>query len=158
MEDVQAAPDFPMLTDTQLHELTPGVFQLKQAKSYTNEHIAENGIYEILISIQIHGLLKVKIQTRHSNTKVYNALVQYNDRTVLEWCCQCPYGNVTIGTCRHIASILWNLGLACHDTSKMKQISSKCSKFLKDTSSILLNDDDKSDDGDDEDDEDEVDS
>ncbi|CAF2061545.1 unnamed protein product [Rotaria magnacalcarata] len=149
-----AAPNFPTLTQEQLQELTLGIFQIKQAISYANEHINEDGSYEIMISTQTNGFLKAKIQSRHSNKKLYHAIVQYNNRTVLEWCCQCPYGNVTIGTCSHVASILWYLGLARHDTSKLKQLSSNYVEVFKDASPMLLADDDGDDEDNDDDDED----
>ncbi|CAF1143881.1 unnamed protein product, partial [Didymodactylos carnosus] len=36
-------PDFPKLTEDNLREITLGVFQLKQARSYTIEHITDDG-------------------------------------------------------------------------------------------------------------------
>lgn len=156
MEVSKVAPDFPVLTQSQLQDLLLGVFQLKQAKSYANEHINDDGAYEILVSTEISGLLRAKIQSRHSNRKKYNAIVQYNNRTILAWCCQCPYGNVTIGTCSHVASIVWYLSLARHDSSKMNQSSNNYLDIFRDASSIDLadesNDELESDDNNDDDD------
>jgi hypothetical protein len=140
MEVNKAVPDFPILSQSQLQDLLLGIFQLKQAKSYANEHINDDGVYEILVSTETSGLLRAKIQSRHSNRKKYNAIIQYNNRTVLEWCCQCPYGNVTIGTCSHVASILWYLSLARYDKSKMNQLSSNYLDIFRDASSTDLTD------------------
>ncbi len=49
-----------MFTQSQLEELTRGIFQIKQAKSYTNEHINNDGSYDVMVSTQISGLLKAK--------------------------------------------------------------------------------------------------
>ena len=151
MKGIEAAPDFPKLSQAQLEELTLSVFQLKQAKSYTNEHINDDGCYEIMISTPTNGLLRAKIQSRHFNRKAYNAIVQYNKSTILEWCCQCPYGNVTIGCCSHVASVIWYLSLARYDYSKMKQLSGDYIEFFKDASAMLSSEDDDDDDDNDDD-------
>ena len=40
--------NFPELTEGELRDLTMRIYQLKQAKSYTDEHIDEKGSYEII--------------------------------------------------------------------------------------------------------------
>ena len=148
MEGAKAAPDFPKRLVAQLEELTLGVFQLKQAKSYTNENINDDGCYEIMISTQTNGLLRAKIPSRHFNRKAYNAIVQYNNHTILEWCCQCPYGNITIGYCSHVVSNIWYLSLARCDYLKMKQLSGDYIEVFKDASAMLSSEDDDDDDDD----------
>ena len=84
MEGIKAAPDIPKLWQAQLEKLTLGIFQLKQEKSYANEHINDDGCYEIITSTQTNNLLRTKIYSRHFNGKAYNAFIQNNKHTVLE--------------------------------------------------------------------------
>ena len=63
IDELQAVPNFSRLSQTQLEELTLGIFQIKQAKSYTNKHIDDDGCYEVMVSTQAKGLLKEKIQS-----------------------------------------------------------------------------------------------
>ncbi|CAF1214590.1 unnamed protein product [Didymodactylos carnosus] len=107
-----AAPDFPALSEIELQDITIGVFQIKQAKSYSTEHINEDGQYEILVSTDNSNLLRANIQSKHSNRKNYNVIVEYNRKTVTGYCCECPNGNRTVGCCSHVASIMWYLGIA----------------------------------------------
>ena len=50
MDASDALPGFPVLTEEYLRSLTFGIYQLKQAKSYSREHINEKGGYEIYVS------------------------------------------------------------------------------------------------------------
>ncbi|CAF3200987.1 unnamed protein product [Rotaria sp. Silwood2] len=120
--------DFPKLTEADLTNFTLGVFQLKQARSYSLEHIAEDGQYEIHVCKQQLNLLRAKIQSKHSNRKDYQVLIQYNDQTVTAACCGCPNGNQNIGCCSHIASIVWYLGIARHD--KLKYLNQRSLSYM----------------------------
>jgi hypothetical protein len=41
--------DFPELSLDELREITIDVYQMKQAPCYTNEHLTEDGLYELLL-------------------------------------------------------------------------------------------------------------
>src|SRR5258705_10082031 len=43
-----ALPDFPVMTEQEVRTLTFGVYQVKQARSYTSEHLNKDGHYEFL--------------------------------------------------------------------------------------------------------------
>jgi len=63
--------DFPRLTLEDLHRITIGIYQIKQAASYTREHMAEDGNYDCALYVhkQEADILRVKLQSRHpSNT------------------------------------------------------------------------------------------
>lgn len=49
-----------------LRFITLGVYQLKQAKSYTKEHLDTQGLYTIAINRENNSIIRVKIQSRHS--------------------------------------------------------------------------------------------
>ncbi|CAF3045027.1 unnamed protein product [Rotaria socialis] len=121
--------DFPKLTEADLKYFTLGVFQLKQARSYNLEHISEDGQYEIHVCKQQQNLLRANLQSKHSNRKDYNVLIQYNDQTVIAACCACRNENRNIGCCSHIASIIWYLGIARH--TKHKYLNHRSSSYMK---------------------------
>ncbi len=54
--------DFPKLTKSELEQLCFGVYQLRQAKSYTDEHTNQAGSYEIKFCQIETGLIQVRIQ------------------------------------------------------------------------------------------------
>ena len=61
---VQSDPlkvNFPKLSESYIKSLTFGVYQLKQARSYTNEHLDENGNYIFEIFEEEGFLLRVKM-------------------------------------------------------------------------------------------------
>ena len=49
--------NFPELTEDELRYLTMGMYQLKQAKSYTDDHFDEKGSYEIMAHKEKDGVL-----------------------------------------------------------------------------------------------------
>ena len=127
----EAIPDFSVLSKAQLQMLTFGTYQLKQAKSYTSEHLSEDGDYNINVHNQAPGLLRVRIQSRHINAKRYFCWVEYNtaniDDKIVAWFCQCLAGQRTVGCCAHVASILWYLGNERHNNNRRPLQAKKCS-------------------------------
>ena len=146
VEAESTALDFPILSIEDIKGITMGIFHIKQAFSYAQEHIDDDGQYEVLMSTQFKGLLLAYIQSKHSNRKQYNALIKYDSTSVQEWCCQCPNGNNTIGCCSHICSIIWYLGLARHDHHQPKQVSNLFMNYLKDASVMSSSEDENDDD------------
>ena len=119
-----------------MEDLTMGIFQVKQAKSYVTEHIDEDGEFEILVSMANVKMLMASIQSKHSNHKMYRAIIIYNSETALEWICQCSNGNQTIGCCSHITSLPWYLGYARHLQSAITQHSTSYIDSFIDAKSI----------------------
>ena len=74
----EALADFPKLSDSQLWDLTLGIYQIKQAKSYTQEHMSVEGKYEFNIYKEEAGLILVRIQPCHCSSKSYLLWVSYN--------------------------------------------------------------------------------
>lgn len=114
LDGATALPDFPRLTQEQLVDLTCGT-QLKQANSYTEEHVSERGDYEILFAPERDGdLLRLQVQSRHKGRTMYYTWLQYNATHITGWC-QCKAGKRTVGCCAHVASVLWYLAYARHN-------------------------------------------
>ena len=57
----EALEDFPKLSDSQLRDLTLGIYQIKRAKSYTQEHMSAEGKYEFNVHKEETGLIRVRI-------------------------------------------------------------------------------------------------
>lgn len=115
--------DFPILTEDFIRSLTFGVYQLKQAKSYTREHLDENGDYTFEVFQLQAKIIREKIESRHRSQTVYNTFIKYsnNKRNPIEsWYCDCKAGARVVGTCAHVASVLWYLGIARHDQSLLE--------------------------------------
>lgn len=59
-------------------------------------------------------LLRVRFQSRHSNSKCYTATVQYDDtqeQPIQGWFCTCASGSRTVGCCAHVTAVLWHMGV-----------------------------------------------
>ena len=67
--------DFPTLNLTELREITLGVYQLCQAPNYSREHVSEEGDYIFSAVSDETGLLKVKIQSRHTQSTLHTVSV-----------------------------------------------------------------------------------
>ena len=66
-----------------------GIYQLKQAKSYTDEHFDEKGSYEIMEHKEDDGVLKAQIRSRHTSNKTYNLWVECTPGLNLITGCYC---------------------------------------------------------------------
>ena len=64
MDASDALPGFTVLAEEYLRSLTFGIYQLKQAKSYSREHINEKGGYEIYVS-QTSPYIIFKVKYNH---------------------------------------------------------------------------------------------
>ena len=76
IDAAEALQDFPVLTQGYLRSLTVGVYQLKQALSYSSEH--GDGGYEIIVGKNNSDILQAKIQSRHVSSKSYYLWIQYD--------------------------------------------------------------------------------
>ena len=115
--------DFPELSIDELREITMGVYQIKQAPCYTNEHLTEDGLYELLLFKEAIGIIKVKIQSRHSKNVTHILWIQYVKgpvRPIIGWYCTCKIGSRVVGCCAHIASVLWFLGYDRHQNNTIR--------------------------------------
>lgn len=82
---------------------------MKQAQSYTQEHLNDQGLYELTYFKDDSNLLRLKMQSRHTRSKSYQLWLKYDENEVIGWYCQCKTGARTIGCCAHIAAVIWYL-------------------------------------------------
>lgn len=115
--EATSVEDFPRLTLEDLQRITIGVYQIKQASSYTREHLNDDGNYVLFTHKEIAGVIRVKLQSRHTSAKQYQLWIRYETDSfdpIKEWYCQCKTGARVVGCCAHIASVLWYLGFYRH--------------------------------------------
>ncbi|CAC5379539.1 unnamed protein product [Mytilus coruscus] len=101
--------DFPKLTLQQIRDITMGVYQLKQAPRYTESHLSDNN-YMLQTCRDRPNLLRVKLTSRHSSSRVYSLWIEFSGDEVTGWYCTCKVGARVVGCCAHIASTMWYLG------------------------------------------------
>ena len=106
--------DFPKLSEEELTNITIGVYQLKLARSYSSEHLSEDGEYSIMINSDVDDVIRARIQSRHTSSKSYFVFIEYEPARITGWYCQCKAGSRVLGACAHVASVLWYLGFARH--------------------------------------------
>ncbi|KAK3101751.1 hypothetical protein FSP39_006112 [Pinctada imbricata] len=112
------AANFPHLSEEEIRNITIGVYQVKMAKSYVQEHLDEEGTYEILVSDQIENMVSAQIQSRHTSAKKYMCFIQYEDGAITGWYCKCKIGARVVGACGHITSVIWYMGNVRHQSER----------------------------------------
>ena len=91
-----------------------GAFQIKRARSYTEEKCFTMNLTGIVdYSVQrckiLSNLIRVPTQSAHSNRIVYHPTIQFTNEQVLGWWCDCFTGARVLGCCSHISSAIWFL-------------------------------------------------
>ncbi|XP_033752795.1 uncharacterized protein LOC117336398 [Pecten maximus] len=130
-KDTAELANFPRVTLDNLRDITMGVYQVKQARSYTKDHLENEG-YEMMICRELPELLRVKIQSRHSKNTSHTLWVKYSSESgeILGWYCTCKVGARVVGCCAHVASVLWYLGYKRHTEEDSMAKDSLTSTFL----------------------------
>ena len=67
--------------------MTLCIYQLKLARSYTDEHLNNDGQFELCVHSIDAGLLMCKIQSRHTSSKLYKIWVAYDECKIIGWYC-----------------------------------------------------------------------
>ena len=129
------ATEFPKLTEDEIRSLTLGVYQLKMAKLYTQEHVDEHGGYEIHVNTDDDKLLCAKLNSRHISSKEYKLFVHYELSSVTAWYCTCRAGARVVGMCSHCAAVIWFLSYARHQ-DKDWRISKSWFDFVDDAQTV----------------------
>lgn len=116
MDAPDAAQDFPVLSVSLLVVLTFGMYQFKQAASYTREHMvrASTPLTSIIdIYHDADNIIRVRIQSIHISSKKFFHWVQYylsdGEDAITACYCQCKTAMHIIGCYAHVVSVLWFL-------------------------------------------------
>ncbi|XP_035701232.1 uncharacterized protein LOC118433416 [Folsomia candida] len=124
-------PAFPHLSLQYLRDLTFGKYQVKLAPAYVQDKNTRDGEYRFDLSRESPGLLRAQVYSRHTRAAKYQLWIQFHEvpfeealageqlphplpNPIQGWYCQCKTGARTLGTCSHIASVLWFMGWARH--------------------------------------------
>lgn len=124
--------EFPRLNEDDIILISLGSYHLKLAKSYCAEHF-RNGLYIIELyrenalsdlsrcNIMINNacLIRARIQSRHVRSRIYYSYILLDGNTtdrnaIVHYYCTCLTGSRTIGSCAHIISIIWYMGIGRH--------------------------------------------
>lgn len=123
--DVNTLPDFPILDLNYLTDLTVGVFQIKLAPSYVQNKTEQNE--GLLLDQRSYepGFIRLRVQSRFRRSTSYQVFISYRMQQEIEedeeiikgYYCTCKSGARTLGSCCHVACVLWYLGYARHQPS-----------------------------------------
>jgi hypothetical protein len=112
--------EFPELSFDDLCLLFVSTYKLKQARTYTEEHLDPAGDYVVELETNYHDILRCTIQSRHSNAVKYKCWIKYSlsGEPIIAWYCTCMSGAITIGSCSHVVSIVWYLSYGRYNEFK----------------------------------------
>ncbi len=100
INSIEDLSGFPVLTEEYIRSITWGIYQIKQAKAYTREHIDEEGDYDCEILEPEKNLIRVKLESRHYSAKKYNVYIKYDtsnkNSPIKNWFCACLDGKTKI--------------------------------------------------------------
>ncbi len=130
-----------------------GNYQIKQTKSYIQEHLQPSYFDEDYLEFVVElcdkqsNLLRVRFHSRHSITKSHIAIVKHDDnqeQPIQGWLCTLASGSRTVGCCVHITTLLWHMEVKQGETNtKLHPLSTpRFLGFVDDSSSDWENDDD----------------
>ncbi|XP_062618934.1 uncharacterized protein LOC134280537 [Saccostrea cucullata] len=136
---------FPQLSEEEIRELTMGVYQIKLAKSYAQEHLDKDGTYEIYVNNDHDGILRAKLQSRHTSAKTYLLWIGFDEINIKSWFCKCKIGSRVVGMCSHITSVIWFLSFARHRENPKIGVRSWCS-YVDDAAALPVDDSDSDED------------
>ncbi|CAF1166276.1 unnamed protein product [Didymodactylos carnosus] len=129
--------DFPVLDLDDLRSLFLSVYQIKQSRSYTAEHLDDDGNYYIEIKPYENSLIRCAIRSRHSQSTKYYVWVEYSLSDTSEpikcWYCQCKSSKRTVGCCAHVACIIWYLSYGRHHDFKLFRAHQRIRSSIQET-------------------------
>lgn len=115
--------DFPKLSMEDLKRITLGSYQITIAEKYVEQHIKEHSQFGIFIHRENEEIIRAKIQSRFSNSKIHNTWVKFDKESdgydaIKGLYCTCKVGERTLGCCSHLAAVIRYLGYDRHQPIK----------------------------------------
>ena len=138
--------DFPEMSQDELILFFTGTYQLGQAISYLAEMMDEDGNIELQYLKVNENILKFLVRSRHINKKTYKCFIDYiPDKDgcdgISRYCCDCPNGLRTIGSCSHIAAIVYYLSHGRYTSKIIKPAEILTGIFKSNDVEPVINDD-----------------
>ncbi|XP_034316546.2 uncharacterized protein [Magallana gigas] len=125
--------EFPNISEDDIRNLTCGVYQLKLCPSYIQEYL-EGGV-DILVHSEFHGLIRVKLQSRHVSSRQHLLWIEFSESEITAWYCRCRAGARVVGVCSHVAAVIWFLAIGRHNREAISSIQD-WSEFVTDAAVI----------------------
>ncbi|KYN20618.1 hypothetical protein ALC57_07026, partial [Trachymyrmex cornetzi] len=109
--------------------LTVGIYQINLASSYIQDKLLKDNDEEFQLDQHFNesGFLRIRLYSRFRNATRYQIFISYEtdnrddenaahnlNEPINGYYCTCQSGARTLGTCAHVASVLWYLGFARH--------------------------------------------
>ena len=87
---------------------------MKQARAYSEEHCSTTDLNNRAdLPLQTcstdQQLIRIRFQSRHSNTKSYYTYIHFSTEEILSSCCDCPISDRQVGVCSHRSAVIWFL-------------------------------------------------
>ena len=109
-----------------------GVYQLKRARSYAEEHTGSVDLTDPNVEFPIqyctdtnaHDIIRIRFQPGHKRSGQYYTYIQYDPSQVRAWYFTCRGGARVVGCCSHIAAAVWFLAYERHQFKINPQASS----------------------------------
>ncbi|CAF4661862.1 unnamed protein product [Rotaria sp. Silwood2] len=122
---------FPVFSLDNLRSLTIGVYQLKRARSYAEEHSGSIDLTDDCANFPIEGctqhgaedIIRLRFRSAHKSS-TYHTYVQFDSTQIIAWYCTCTAGPRTVDCCSHVAAAIWYLSYERHQTTTTRQPSS----------------------------------
>lgn len=129
--------DFPELTMNDLKIFFTGTYQLKQAISYLAEMIDDDESLNLQFVKESENILKFYVRSRHRKSKTYKCFIEYRSNInsiagIVRYCCDCANGLRTVGSCSHIAAIVYYLSYGRYMAKLIKPAQILSQLFSKD--------------------------
>ena len=95
---------------------------MKQARAYSAEHCSTTDLnnranFPVQTYSTDHQLIRIRFQSRHSNTRSCNTYIQFSTEEILNICCDCPIGDTQVGICSNRSAAIWFLAYQHHQNS-----------------------------------------
>ena len=133
--------DFPKLEEADLKEITLGSYQMKQSLSYIAQHMHETGLYD-LEAFKDDDMVRARVMSRHLNKVKYFVYIKYkpNENSIegiTDWFCRCKNGSRTLGSCAHIASVIYFLSNIRYKDEPIHEPAAKLNKLFSHAEQIV---------------------
>ena len=88
--------------------------------SYIKEYL--EGEVDIFIHKEYHGLIRVKLQSRHVSPKQYLLWIQFSESEISALYCRCRAGARVVGVCFNVSAGIWYLAIGRHNKEAVPSI------------------------------------
>ena len=117
---------------------------MKQARAYSEEHCSTTDLnnradFQLQTCNTDQRLIRIRFQSRHSNTKSYYTYIHFSAEEILNSCCDCAIGDRQVGVCSHRSAAIWFLACRRHQVNDSRNQTSGSYLDLLDDSELLDN-------------------